>query len=291
MSEKDKIGESEVMPQGAAVDSLNSNLASLLETIEDLTDELGPRLKLIGQEFGPSLNEIKANLDKEETFVLVERLTANTNALLDLVTLLEATRDLATEMEPRLKMMMAEVNPYLTRIKTSLDKDETMLLIEKLAANTGTFIDMLSMLEALRDLVGQLESVKSGFIKDLKPKMDIVRMYIDDEEFWGLMNHMFVLKKEFAKLFEDLVVEDEEGNISTPLVTTSVGMLREAMIVADNPAFRNMVTATAKAVSETKKSDIKPMTVLGAISALRGKELQKALGFFVYLLRQIGKNL
>jgi uncharacterized protein YjgD (DUF1641 family) len=52
-----------------------------------------------------------------------------------------------------------------------------------------------------------------------------------------------------------------------------------------------MITATAKAVAETKKSDIKPMTVLGAISAFRGKEIQRAIGFFVYILRQIGKNL
>ncbi|MBI4733652.1 MAG: DUF1641 domain-containing protein [Rubrobacteridae bacterium] len=291
MSDKDKIGESEVTPQTGTQDAINGNLASLLETLEDLTDELGPRLKLISQEYGPSLNEIKANLDREETFVLMEKLTANTDALLELVTLLEATTDLAHEMEPRLKGMMAEMSPFLTRVKTSIDRDETMLLIEKLAANTGTFIDMLSMLEALRDLVGQFDSVKSGFMKDLAPKMNIIRMYIDDEEFWGLMNHMFVLKKEFAKLFEDLVVEDEHGNVSTPLVTTSVGMLREAMIVADNPAFRNMITATAKAVSETKKSDIKPMSIFGAISAMRGSEVRRAIGFFVYLLRQIGKNL
>jgi uncharacterized protein YjgD (DUF1641 family) len=116
-------------------------------------------------------------------------------------------------------------------------------------------------------------------------------MYMDDDEFWGLMGHMFVLKKEFAKLFEDLVVEDEHGNVTTPLVTTSVGMLREAMIVADSPAFRNMITSTAKAVASSKSADIKPMSVFGALSSFRDKDVQKATGFFIYLLKQIGKNL
>jgi uncharacterized protein YjgD (DUF1641 family) len=187
--------------------------------------------------------------------------------------------------------MMAEVSPFITRIKTSVDKDETMLLLEKLAYNTGTFIEMLSMLEAVRDLIGELGTRKDGLMKDLGPKFNIMRMYIDDDEFWGLMNHMFVLKKEFAKLFEDLVIEDEEGNVTTPLVTTSVGMLREAMVIADSPLVRNMVTATARNLSGTAINDIRPLWIFGAIGCLFNKDVQKALGFIFYVLKQIGMNL
>jgi uncharacterized protein YjgD (DUF1641 family) len=291
MSNKDKNNESEVAVQPNAVDSLNGELVSLLASLEDLSNELGPRLKMAAQEFGPALNGIKANLDKEETWLLADRLSANTNALLDLVNLLEATRDLAGELEPRLKLMMAEVSPFITRIKTSVDKDETILLLEKLASNTGTFIEMLSMLEAVRDLIGELGTRKDGIMKDLGPKLNILRMYVDDDEFWGLMSHMFVLKKEFARLFEDLVVEDEEGNITTPLVTTSVGMLREAMVIADSPLVRNMVTATARNLSGTEINDIRPLSIFGAIGCLFNKDVQKALGFIFYVLRQIGMNL
>jgi hypothetical protein len=294
MNDEDKSGESqtaEVTPQSRTLDSFNGDLAGLLETLEDLTKELGPRLKKITEEISPTLGEIKANLDKDETLLLAERLTANTNALLDLVGLLEATRDLAGGMEPRLKLMMAELSPFLNRVKAGVDKDETFLLIEKLAANTGTFIDMLSMLEALRDLVGEFGTKKDGLMADLAPKIRMIRMYMDDDEFWGLMGHMFVLKKEFAKLFENLVVEDEKGNTSAPLVETSVGMLREAMVVADSPVFRNMITSTAKAISTTKPDDVKPVTVLGMLSAIRDKDVQKATGFLFYILKEIGRNL
>jgi uncharacterized protein YjgD (DUF1641 family) len=88
-----------------------------------------------------------------------------------------------------------------------------------------------------------------------------------------------------------LVVEDEEGNVTTPLVTTSVGMLREAMVIADSPLVRNMVTATARNLSGTEINDIRPLSIFGAIGCLFNKDVQKALGFIFYVLRQIGQNL
>jgi hypothetical protein len=187
--------------------------------------------------------------------------------------------------------MFAEMSPQLNRIRTKIDREETLLLIEKLASDIDMFTDILTMIEAVHDFIGGISTHKGRLMADIAPKMKTLRMYLDDDEFWGLMDHMFVLKKEFAKLFEDLVVVDEHGNASAPMVETSVGMLREAMIVANSPVLRNMIVSTAKTVSTARSEDIKPVSVFGALLALREPNVRKAIGFFVYLFRQIGKNL
>ena len=132
------IAEKEGMLSDRAVDLINHDLVPLLEMVKDLVEQLEPKLKELSKEAGPAVNAIKANLDREETLILVEKLTSNTGTLIDMVSFMEALNDLRKELEPKLKELSKEAGPAVNAIKANLDREETLILVTKLTEIVGS---------------------------------------------------------------------------------------------------------------------------------------------------------
>ncbi len=285
-------------------------LVSYLEAAKDLMHQLEPQLKKITAEVGPVANKIKANLDNDQTLLLVERLTANTGTLLELISLLEGLNDLRNQLEPQLKGIMKEASPIVNAIKTNLDKDETFLLIERLTANTGTLIEMVSYLEAFNDLKNQLEPQLKKIMHEASPAVNAIRTFAEndktielvktlfttlqelaqDDEFVGMIGRMQTLKTPFVQLM-DCMCGSTNGDGEGAEVKTPIDSLLKLTEIAATPVVQNMVIAAAGAMHEVSEKDIKPVSPFGLLSAMRDKDVQRATGFLVYFLKKLGQGI
>lgn len=194
-----EIEEREVMPGSKTLGSLNGDIVSRLEAIADLINELEPKLKSFAAEVSPTVNTIKANLDRDETLILIERLSANMGTLNEMVSFMEALNDLRRELEPKLKGLMAEVSPTANVIKANIDKDETLLLVQRLTSNMGTLNEMLSLMEALNDLRVELEPKLKSLMTEVSPTVNALRSFMDNEKTWNLVKGLANSVKEFTE--------------------------------------------------------------------------------------------
>ncbi|HZD59061.1 MAG TPA: DUF1641 domain-containing protein [Anaerolineae bacterium] len=299
------------------VDRLAANTGTLLELVgylemlNDLKREIEPQLKGIAHEFSPRLNTIRANIDKDETFLLLERLTANTGTFLELIDYFEALNDLRNQLEPQLKALSKEAAPVMNAIKSNLDRDETLLLVERLTANTGTLLEMISLLEGLNDLRNQLEPQLKAMIKEVSPALTALRSFaenektieltkrafnsvqalVEDEEVLGLIDRAGSLKQPLMNFMNCVCTNTGESGEGPPLVKTSLDSLLRLTEIAGSPVVQNLVDTTTHALEEASTKDIQPVSPLKLISTLRDKDVQRATGFLMFFLKKLGQGL
>lgn len=200
-----KVAEKEPVLSDQAISILNYDLVVFLETMKDLSAQLEPQLKKILKEISPALTTVRTNLDREETLLLVERLTAITDTIVELLSYVEALNDLRKQLEPQLKKLAAEASPALTKIRANVDKEETLLLVETLTANTGTLIDLISYLEAFNDLRGQLEPQLKKLTREVSPAITALRLFADNDKTWDFANRMLTTLQAVVEADEEEV--------------------------------------------------------------------------------------
>ncbi len=286
-------------------------MLSLLEGLDDLRRQLEPQLKALVHEVGPQMNAIKANLDRDETLVLFERLSANTGTLLELIGYLEAFKDMASQFEPQLKGLAHELSPRINAIKTNLDRDETFLLIERLTANTGTVLELVTYLEAMTDLKNQIEPQLKAMMKEISPAVTSIRTFIENERTIEFAKRGFNVVQGFVEDDEVLNLVERMPNLKAPLMKfmdcmctrvggcedgptvaeSSIESLLKLTEIASTPVVQNLVATTAGALQEAGEMQIKPVSPMGMLSMLRDKDVQRATGFLFYFLKKLGQGL
>ena len=247
------LEEKEVMLSDKALAIINGDLVAFVETIKDLVDQLEPQLKKVMHEIQPVTNVMKANLDKDETLLLVEKLTSNTGTLIEMLSFVEALDDLRKQMEPQLKAMMHEIQPVTNAVKSLVDNEKTWKLATK-AFNAAQTI-------------------------------------IEDEDTQLIIDRLSNMKTPVIQFMDCMCSKSEEVEGKTSLMETSLSSLVTLSEVLSTPMMQSMIGAIATAAQETKQSDIKPVSPLKMLSALRDKDVQRATGFLVHFLKMLGKGL
>ncbi len=110
--------------------SLDGEIVYTIEATKDLIQELLPKLKELSEELTPLLTELRKNVDRDETVILLTKLTENIDTMLKLINLMEAGRDFLEEGVPKFKELSEELTPKINRLRTLLDDDETWKFIE-----------------------------------------------------------------------------------------------------------------------------------------------------------------
>jgi uncharacterized protein YjgD (DUF1641 family) len=93
-------------------------------------DEAVPKFKELSEELNPLLIELRKNLDRDETILLLTKLTQNIDSLLQLLNLMEAGKVFMDEAVPKFKELSEELAPKINRLRELLDDDETWKLLE-----------------------------------------------------------------------------------------------------------------------------------------------------------------
>ncbi len=276
--------------QEKTLGSLDGEIVYTIDATKDLLKELIPQLKKLVEELNPTLNALRQNLDKHETLLLIQKLTENTETFLKLINTLEATQHLIEELTPGLKALTEELNPTLNALRQNLDKDETVLLLQKLTENTDTFLKLINALEATRQLTEELLPNLKLLMEELTPRMNTIRTLLDEDDTWVIIEHLLSLKKPIIKYMEALMRIEEMGYRDMTLLDTTLDFLVKFSIISNQPAFQNFWSAVVESIHEMNEVEIKKVSTLGLMSVMRDEDFQKGMGAMITFLKLLGKR-
>jgi uncharacterized protein YjgD (DUF1641 family) len=151
---------------------------------------------------------------------------------------------------PSLGKLIEDITPTINRLREKLDRDETVILLEKLADNTDTLINLLSMMEGLTELNEQLMPSLSKLIEDVTPTINRLREKLEDENTLLLIEHLLDNKKTLIKLFDTIEKLDREGVID------------DALNLLTRPAMASLITDIASLSDEDIENFVKGVLTL-----------------------------
>lgn len=140
-----------------------------------------------------------------------------------------------------------------------MSEDKLNKLLDLLAEEKAqtALVDIVEHIDVLRDLVNTLHEFKrSGVLDDLLNLAATLRFFTE-----GLLSRDFM--ERVAKLQEVALI----AGTNLAVDTSKIDCLTYALAAAD---------------------DVKPVGLLGLLSALRDPDVQKGLGFFVAVLKKLG---
>ena len=157
-----------------------------------------------------------------------------------------------------------------------MDRGETILLLNKLAENTDTFLRLVNMLEATRELTEELLPNLKLLVEELTPKVNTVRTLIDENDTWVIIEHFLSLKRPLIKYMEALMRIEEVGYRDMTLLDTTLDFLVKFSVISNQPSFQNFWNAVIEAIHAMNDAEIKKISTIGLLSALRDKIYRKA---------------
>jgi hypothetical protein len=132
------------------------DLLDLLVATKGLSEELQPDLSETSIEYRETIDDLRVAFDREETVALVRSIGDNAGDLVELLELLDATRDLAEDLAPELQQSALEAREPIDMVRVAFEDQEPLVLLQKLGENTNTFIELLDLLEATEGLLVEL---------------------------------------------------------------------------------------------------------------------------------------
>ncbi|MFC4248222.1 DUF1641 domain-containing protein [Natribaculum luteum] len=130
-------------------------LAELLEqlaVVQQLSADLAPELQKTAQENREPIREVRVALEREETLVLLQRVGENAETLTELLETLEVVDDLVDDLVPELQTVVYENRETVERLRFALEREELIVLLERLGENADTFVELVELLDVTHDL-------------------------------------------------------------------------------------------------------------------------------------------
>jgi uncharacterized protein YjgD (DUF1641 family) len=126
-------------------------LLDVLAVSKDLTDDLVPELLAVIRENRETVERLRGSLEHEETLILVERLGENADTLVEMLDLLDATHQLATDLSPELQESARENRDVIRDFRMAVagfseahgQQDVDMYQLGRNAGNMVAFIETL----------------------------------------------------------------------------------------------------------------------------------------------------
>ncbi|AFZ74288.1 DUF1641 domain-containing protein [Natronobacterium gregoryi] len=159
----------------------DKELAELLEmlvVVEELSADLAPELREAAHDSREPIAEVRTALEREEMLVLVQRVGENADTLVELLETLEVVDDLAGDLVPELKTVVRENRETFARLRTALEREETLTLLERLGENEETLIELLELLEVTYDLAEDLVPEAISVVQGNRRSLTELRMIV-----------------------------------------------------------------------------------------------------------------
>ncbi|MEM4781074.1 MAG: DUF1641 domain-containing protein [Halalkalicoccus sp.] len=240
-----------------------AELLDLLIVTKHLGEDLAPELKTATAESRESLEELRLALEREETLILVRKIGENAETFIELLDMLEATKSLADDLAPELKTAAAEARGPLEDVRLAFENQDTLLLLQKLGENTGTFIELLDLLEATE-----------GLVSDLMPELKVAA---------GESRSSFEQLRLVAAGFESTRGDEE---IDPYELGQNLGNMLWLGNRLGDPQLIEPVDAGLSAFTDEQQPP--KMGLRGLIRALRDDDVRRAIGTLIEFLRRMG---
>jgi len=239
-------------------------LLDALDATQGLVEDLVPELTLVVRENRETLERLRLVFEDEDTLRLLETVGENTDTLNESIELLDASTDLADDLVPELLTVVRENRETFERIRMVYEKEETIVLLEKLGENVENLNEMLSLLDATTDLADDLVPEVLEVTRDNREAIEDLRMVAAG--FADAHEHDEMDMYEFGQSI---------ANVSS--LTTTLGDER----VVDS------LEATLGAFTEEEPEPVGPFGLLGA---LFDSDVKRGMGRLVEALRRLGRT-
>lgn len=259
--------ETEMDELVARVEANAGDLAELLDLLiatKQLGGDMAPELKTATAESRESLEELRLALEREETLVLLQAIGENAETLTELLELLDATKSLADDLAPEVKLVATEAREPLEELRLAFEGQETLVLLQKIGENTETFIELLDLLEATE-----------GLLTDLTPELKAAA---------AQSRSSFEQLRLVAAGFGDA---HADADVDPYQIGQNLGNMLSLAERLGDPAVVNSLDAGLTAFTDETTSE--SVGVVGLAKAMRDDDVQRGLGQLVEMLRRIGQ--
>jgi uncharacterized protein YjgD (DUF1641 family) len=261
------LDEAEVAALAATVEGNADELRELLEVVSALqatAEDLAPELRNAVRENREPLEAIRMALEREELIDLLRELGENAETLTELLALLEALEGLTTELTPELRRAVRENRDAIARLRTAVENEELLVLVERVGENADALAEALDLLAVTRGLATDLLPELQAATGELRPTVENLRLVTE-----GFVDATADHDVEPYQLGRNL------GNVTW--FASEIG----------DPQFLELVDAGLSGFTDDDPDEV---GLLGLLGALRDRDVRRGLGRVVAFLRQVGST-
>jgi uncharacterized protein YjgD (DUF1641 family) len=262
----DAEGPADESELARAIEENEAELAELLRLLaatEGLAEDLAPELREAARENREPIRELRTAFEREETLVLLQKVGEESETLVELLDVLAASKELSDDLVPELRVAIRENREVIERARYSLEREETLVLLERLGDNADTLAELLELLDATHELA-----------MDLAPELREV----------ARENRNVIADFRMAAAgFADAHAESDPDMYE---LGRNAGNMVSLVETLGDPQFTDAIEATAEGLA---KEDPKPVGFFGLLGALFDADVRRALGRLVAALRELGR--
>ena len=238
-------------------------LLRLLATTEELATDLAPELRAVVRENRGPLQDLRVAFEREETLRLLTRVGEEAETLAELLDVLAASKDLTDDLAPELLVAVRENRDVIERVRGTVEREETLVLLEHIGENADTLVDLLDLLDATVDLATELTP---ELRKTVHGNRDVIRDF-----------------RLVAAGFADAQAEHE---VDAYELGRSAGNAIGFVQAVGEPDVTQALNATLDGLVQ---NDSKPVGFFGLLKALFDADVRRGLGRLITAVRSLGR--
>jgi uncharacterized protein YjgD (DUF1641 family) len=182
------------------------------------------------------------------------RVAANADDLVALLDLLVAVRGLSNDLVPEVRAGVAENREPLADLRESLEREETLTLLQRVGDNADALADLLDLLDVTRDLAAELGPELKTVAVENRSEIEALRLAFEREETLTLLRRLGHNTDTFLDLLTLLDVtggvvaelapadEDELARLEADVERLEAAFERETTVDALESLGENMET-------------------------------------------------
>lgn len=239
-------------------------LLEKLLAVQALAEDLAPGLQDAARENRSDIEALRMAFEDEETLVLLRRLGDDADTLVELLDALVVAQEVTEDLLPELLVVVRENRAEVERLRAAFEREETVVLLERLGENAETLTELLELTDAATDLAA-----------DLVPEVVEVA-----QENRGDIENLRLVAAGFA---------DSQGDrdLDYYQLGQHAGNLLSLSETAGDPAVAATLEDALEAFGD---DDPEPVGLFGLLGALRDAEVKRGLGRLVEVLRRLGRQ-
>lgn len=242
-----------------------AELLELLVVVQELSEDLAPELREAAHDSREPIAELRMALESEDTLVLVQRVGENADMLVELLETLEVADDLVSDLVPELQTIVRENRETIARLRIAVEREEMLVLLERLGENTDTIIELLELLDVTYDLAENLIPEAVNVARENRKPIAELRMMVA-----GMSSTYAEADVEPYQLGQNL------GNM---------------LVLGYRLGDEELVDAVESGLGAfTEEEPPEKVGLLGMLGALRDDDVRQGLGMLIEFLRRMGAS-